>query len=68
MGRLFTGFATLYGLAIAGLGIYRIWHPVPGITELGWTRPWAPGLCILILGMLGTCLGALVFWSQRDQK
>lgn len=32
-------------------GLWRVFHPEPGIRELGWTNPSAPGAMMIILGV-----------------
>ena len=55
--KIFTPLALVFGLVMTAFGIYRMAVPQPGIELLGWTRLWAPGVCIALMGVWGLGVG-----------
>lgn len=61
-------------LAVAAIfhfsfGLWRVFHPKPGIRELGWTNPSAPGAAMIILGLFcGVVFFVAMYESRRDWR
>lgn len=43
-------FSAVVAVFFLSYGAYRILHPVPGIKELDWTNPSAPGAILMLFG------------------